>query len=179
MNLARLNITAPLGRTDSVGSSDAFQALVAAIDYPMFIVTTAHGEERAGCLVGFATQASIDPPRMMVMISKRNHTYRVASRAAQLVVHFLGEDDVEVAKLFGEETGDEIDKFDRCRWTPTSEGLPVVEGTLGWVTCRVLDRFDAGDHVGHLVEPLRGEASAAGAQLGFQAVRSLHPGHEA
>src|SRR5215208_7631728 len=38
----------------------AFEAIVAQLDYPMFIVTAAAGEERGGCLVGFATQASID-----------------------------------------------------------------------------------------------------------------------
>ncbi len=44
---------------------DAFQTLVADIDYPMFIVTTAADGERAGCLIGFLTQASIKPPRLL------------------------------------------------------------------------------------------------------------------
>jgi flavin reductase (DIM6/NTAB) family NADH-FMN oxidoreductase RutF len=162
-----------------VTASDAFQSLVAGIDYPMYVVTASDGAERAGCLVGFATQASIDPPRLLVMISKKNHTYRVATAAEELVVHFLGEDNLELAKLFGEETGDEIDKFSRCEWAPTPSGSPVIRGTLGWVACRVLDRFDAGDHVAHLLEPLRGESNGGGGQLGFQAVTSLDPGHPA
>jgi len=162
-----------------VPSADAFDSLVAAIDYPMFIVTASHDDQQAGCLVGFATQASIEPARMMVMISKKNHTYSIASRADRLVVHFLGAGNFELARLFGEQTGDEIDKFSRCAWTPTADGLPVLHGTLGWVACRVLDRFDAGDHVGHLVEPIYGETTAEKGQLGFQAVASLQPGHAA
>ena len=168
-----------MGRTLSVPSSNAFDSLVGAIDYPMFVVTASNGRERAGCLVGFATQASIDPPRMMVMISKKNHTYRIAKSAERLVVHFLGADNLELARLFGEQTGDDVDKFSRCEWTPTADGLPVLRGTLGWVACRVLDRFDAGDHVGHLVEPNYGEATGEEPQLGFQAVTSLQPGHAA
>ncbi|HET7523012.1 MAG TPA: flavin reductase family protein [Acidimicrobiales bacterium] len=160
-------------------SSDAFDSLVGAIDYPMFIVTASNGDERAGCLVGFATQASIDPARMMVMISKKNHTYRVASFADRLVIHFLGAGNLELARLFGEQTGDEVDKFSCCEWTPTADGSPVLHGTLGWVACRVLDRFDAGDHVGHLVEPVYGEATGDARQLGFQMVTSLQPGHTA
>ena len=158
---------------------DAFQSLVSGMDYPMFIVTASTGSENAGCLVGFSTQASIDPPRMMVMISKENHTYRVASAAEELVVHFLGENNFDLAKLFGEETGDEVDKFARCEWRPTPHGSPVIDGTLGWVACQVVARFDAGDHVGHLVEPVYGESTGSADQLGFRAVRTFSPGHPA
>jgi flavin reductase (DIM6/NTAB) family NADH-FMN oxidoreductase RutF len=156
-----------------------FHSLVAGIDYPMFVVTAYDGEERAGCLVGFATQASIDPARVMVMISKENHTYQVAERAEELVIHFLHEGNLDLAQLFGEETGDEIDKFVRCDWTPTPKGSPVIKGTMGWAACRILTRVDAGDHVAHLVEPTDARVAHHGGQLGFQAVRSLEPGHPA
>jgi hypothetical protein len=46
------------------------------LDHPMVVVTTRAGNERAGCLVGFATQVSIGPPRFLVGLSKRNRTYR-------------------------------------------------------------------------------------------------------
>lgn len=162
-----------------MASPDVFQSLVAGIDYPMFVVTASNGDDRAGCLVGFATQASIDPPRMMVMISKKNHTYRVADTAEELVIHFLSAGNLDIAKLFGERTGDEVDKFALCEWTPGPNGSPVIEGTLGWLACRVLDRIDCGDHVGHLVEPVQGDSTDGSGQLGFQAVRSLRPGHGA
>jgi flavin reductase (DIM6/NTAB) family NADH-FMN oxidoreductase RutF len=174
-----LGSLAGAGKNISVTSPEAFQSLVAGMDYPMFVVTASSGDERSGCLVGFATQASIDPPRMMVLISKKNHTYRVAKAAEELVVHFLGAGNLEIARLFGEETGDEVDKFARCEWRATEGGSPVIEGTRGWLACRVLGRFDCGDHVAHLVEPSYGESGDRTEQLGFQAVRSLEPGHEA
>lgn len=160
--------------------TSAFQALVATIDYPMFVVTTAAEGERAGCLVGFATQCSIDPPRFLVCLSKRNHTLRVAERAEVLIVHFLGVDDLDIASLFGENTGDEVDKFARCRWEPGPGAAPVLTAARGWVAGRILDRLDLGDHLGFLAEPLAGEArDGDGLQLGFQGVRHLDPGHEA
>ena len=64
-----------------------FDAVVEGLDYPMFVVTTAHDGERAGCMVGFTTQASINPPRMMVCLSVKNHTHRVARHADLLAVH--------------------------------------------------------------------------------------------
>ena len=76
-----------------------FNALVADLDYPMVVVTTAAGSELAGCLVGFATQCSIDPPRFLVCISKQNRTYRVARGAELLAVHFLPADATDLAEL--------------------------------------------------------------------------------
>ena len=51
-----------------------FNTIVGHLEYPMFIVTARFGEERLGCLVGFATQASIDPPRFAVCLSHTNRT---------------------------------------------------------------------------------------------------------
>ena len=93
-----------------------FNSLVGDLDYPMFIVTVRAGGERSGCLIGFATQASIDPPRFLVCLSHNNRTYRVGCDAELLGVHFVPEDAAELAELFGGETGDEVDKFDRCAW---------------------------------------------------------------
>ena len=60
---------------------EAFDRLVSLLDYPMFVVTTRADDEMSGCLVGFSTQVSINPSRFLVGLSKRNRTYRVASRA--------------------------------------------------------------------------------------------------
>lgn len=158
---------------------DAFHALVSATEYPMLIVTAATEAERSGCLVGFSTQASIRPARYLVLISKANHTLGVASRAASLVVHFLRDDNHDLAALFGEETGDAVDKFARCRWEPGPGGAPVLDGVAGWLAGRVLDRFDMGDHVGHLLEVDWASAPRIGPQLGAHEVRDLTPGHPA
>jgi flavin reductase (DIM6/NTAB) family NADH-FMN oxidoreductase RutF len=155
---------------------EAFERLVNRLDYPMLVVTAEAGGERAGCLVGFATQCSIDPPRFLLCLSRANHTYRVARRARTLVAHVLGREHQELAALFGEQTGDTVDKFARCRWRP-GPGGPVLEACRQWFAGRVLDRFEVGDHVAFLVEPVAAAAGRIGGQLSFQDVRRLRPGH--
>ena len=70
----------------------AFNALVGDLEYPMFIVTARAGEERLGCLVGFATQLSIHPPRFLVGLSHKNRTFRRGRDATELGVHLLPAD---------------------------------------------------------------------------------------
>src|SRR3954447_1178565 len=95
---------------------DAFEGVVSDLEYPMFIVTARAGDERLGCLVGFATQTSIDPPRFLVCLSRANRTYRRARDAELLGVHCVPADAEDLAELFGGETADEVDKFARVAW---------------------------------------------------------------
>ena len=146
----------------------------------MFIVTALSPEgERSGCLIGFATQCSIHPPRFVACVSKENRTFDVVREAAEVVVHFLGSEQHELAALFGGETGDEVDKFELCRWSPGPGGIPVLDDAPGWFAGRVLDRFDLGDHAGLWLEPTEVEDRGGAVDLGFQDVKAVEPGHPA
>lgn len=154
-----------------------FQRLTTHLDPQMLIVTAAVGEERAGCLVGFNTQASIDPPRYVVLLSDKNRTYRVARRATALGVHVLSRRHLEVAAFFGHETGDELDKFAHWRWTTGPDGVPILDVCGEWFVGRVLDQQRLGDHVAFLLEPTAASCRNDIDPLGLRDVIDLEPGH--
>lgn len=156
----------------------SFQGLVAQLDYSMLVVTAAAEGEHAGCLIGFATQVSIHPPRFLACLSVKNRTFRVAQHARVLAVHFVTVDDDELAELFGGQTGDEIDKFKRVEWRPGPDGAPVITELQNWFAGRILDRYDFGDHQGFLLEPIEGEAGRAETTLTFHRAKRIEPGHE-
>ncbi|GAA3207754.1 flavin reductase family protein [Actinocorallia longicatena] len=163
-------------------ADDSADDFVDGFDYPVLVVTTVDPGtgHRAGCLVGFSTQASIDPFRYLVCLSRSNHTFEVARGARHLAVHVLDRDDPdqrEPAELFGTRTGDEIDKFARCAWRPGPAGVPLLTGASRRLAGRILDRFDLGDHVGFLLEPVQVEGDSAADPLGFHGVEDLEPGH--
>ena len=157
----------------------AVHELVSELDYPMFIVTVAAEGERAGCLVGFATQCSIDPPRFLVCLSDKNRTFRVARAASVMVVHLVPREAEDLANLFGERTGDEIDKFARCEWSPGPEGAPILSACGNWFAGRILERLPAGDHHAYLLEPFDAASDARQGQFDFHRARRMRPGHEA
>ncbi|OKK22097.1 flavin oxidoreductase [Streptomyces sp. CB00455] len=153
-----------------------------ALDGPVYVVTAAAGQERAGCLVGFASQCSIHPPRFVVWLSTANHTYRVAREAPYLTVHLLRRDQTELAELFGGETGDRVDKFARAAWRPGAEGSPVLAEAEIWFTGRVEGQIEGGDHVGFLLAPDREGPPVEGpppALLRYGDVRHMEAGHPA
>jgi len=145
----------------------------------MTIVTTRAGDEIDGCLVGFSTQCSIDPVRQLVCLSVKNRTYEIAQRATDLVVHPLHDapHDFELARLFGEHTGRDTNKFAQCSWTDGPGRVPVLDG-LDWFAGPVVGRFDVGDHVAHVVDVTAGSAPRADEPwLLLREVLELDPGN--
>ncbi len=165
------------------GSDDpvrrAFSGLALALDGPMLIVTAAAGGERAGCLIGFGTPCSIDPPRFLACLSKANRTHRVARRATHLGVHVVPAAAAGLADLFGGETGDEVDKLARCAWREGPHGVPLLDGCPNRFVGAVRERIDVGDHEALLLDPVWAEHRDGGPALRFGAARRIEPGHPA
>ena len=146
----------------------------------MAIVTAAGNGERAGCLVGFHCQCSIEPFRYAVWLSKANRTYRVVLRAATLAVHFLTPANRPLAELFGGTSGDDLDKFDRCRWDEGPHGVPLLVDCPNRVVGRrgvVLD--EGGDHVCVVLHDVELASTGGLTPLRLTGVDDITPGHEA
>jgi flavin reductase (DIM6/NTAB) family NADH-FMN oxidoreductase RutF len=159
--------------------NDAFDSMMASLDGPMAVVTTAVAGERAGCLIGFHAQSAIEPERYCVWLSKANHTYRVALRSTHLAVHFLTQDDLEVAEHFGTLSGDDVDKFEGLAVREGVDGVPLLEQCPHRVLLtRVALLDEGGDHVCVITEPLTVHGAGPFEPLRLSQAEHLTPGHE-
>lgn len=159
-------------------TTEEFDAFVDGLDYPLFVVTAASGSEADGCLVGFATQCSIDPPLLLVCLSRKNRTYRIGRGSDFLAVHVLASGEHALAERFGGETGDDVDKLAGLQWRPGPSGVPLVAALPRVLVGRVLERLDLGDHVGHVLEPVAVEADEDQPALMLHEAEDVEAGHE-
>jgi flavin reductase (DIM6/NTAB) family NADH-FMN oxidoreductase RutF len=148
------------------------------IDFPYHVVTVRTPDgDMSGCLAGFVTQCSINPPNFLVCVAKVNHTFEVADRSTAMGLHLLGKDQLELARIFGEETGDLVDKFAQCDWRLGATGAPLLVESAVALEGPILGHFSAGDHEAYL---LRAERAVEGAHPGLLMYRDaphLRPGH--
>ena len=161
---------------------EAFDALVASGDPAMVIVTTAVGDRRDGCLVGFHCQGSIDPPRYAVWLSQANHTHDLAADAEHLAVHWVPADRHDLAELFGGTTADEgADKLARCDWTEGPGGVPLLDGCPDRFVGRRIDWIDTdADHTCVVLEPIAAWCpDEAGDRLRLADASDIDAGHAA
>ena len=158
--------------------TEPFDEIMASLDTRMIVVTSAVAGERAGCLVGFHAQSSIDPRRYTIWLSKANHTYRVASRATHVAVHFLSSSDTELAAHFGTLTGDAVDKFAGLDVTVGPGSVPLLSVCPNrFVARRVALLDEGGDHVCVVVEPVDVHSAGPFTPLTFSQVKQVDPGH--
>ncbi len=158
----------------------AMDAFTDRVDYPLMVVTVvADDGETSGCLAGFVSQCSIQPPRFGVCVSKVNHTYFVSERSRWLALHLLGRDQVELASLFGETSGDTTDKFGACDWHPGSTGVPVLDHCAAWLEGEILSRSSVGDHELLVVRPMSGGGGDREGLLTHKSQPGLHAAHPA
>jgi flavin reductase (DIM6/NTAB) family NADH-FMN oxidoreductase RutF len=152
---------------------------MASLDTPLVVVTTAVAAERAGCLVGFHAQSSIDPERYCVWLSKANHTYRVALRSTHLGIHFLSSDQGALAELFGTQTGDVTDKFAGLDVAAGPAGVPVLDACAHRLVVRRVALLDeGGDHVCISTEPVSAVSAGSFEPLRLSQAAHLTPGHQ-
>lgn len=148
------------------------------VDYPYYLLTVrAPDEEMSGCLAGFVTQCSIDPPNFVACISRLNHTLGVAMRSSAMGLHLLGDDQMDMARLFGEKTGDEVDKFTDVDWRIGPTGAPLLAEVSLALEGTILGHFSVGDHEAFLVRAVRAVAGPGRGLLTHRASPTLHPGH--
>jgi flavin reductase (DIM6/NTAB) family NADH-FMN oxidoreductase RutF len=158
---------------------ERFNALLGTLNYPMFIVTATDGTRRAGCLVGFGGQCSIEPARFMVWLSTKNYTRAVVQAADRLAVHIPTAGKRDLAVLFGSLSGFTVDKFSRCEWREGPGGIPLLVDCPQWFIGRIVHRYDTGDHDGILLEPTHVTDNLGLGQLDFDAVRDVEAGNDA
>ncbi len=160
--------------------AESFARLVAHLDPAMAVVTTASGGERGGCLIGFHAQCSIEPNRYVVWLSKANHTFRVGVHASNFAVHFLGQDDMELARLFGTTSGDRVDKFRSVDWSAGPGTVPVLEASRNRFAADRVALLDEGsDHVCVVLAPTEVSTVEGFRPLRLSQVEHLQPGHDA
>jgi flavin reductase (DIM6/NTAB) family NADH-FMN oxidoreductase RutF len=162
-----------------VAMSEELLTITESADSALVVVTTVAEDERAGCVVAFHTQSGVDPERYSVWLSKANHTYRVALRAEYFAVHFLRDGDVAVARHFGTQSADDVDKFEDIGWEPGPGGVPLIVHLPQRIVLRklmILD--DGGDHVCLSGEVTEVRSDGSFTPLRLSEVNQWEPGHD-
>jgi flavin reductase (DIM6/NTAB) family NADH-FMN oxidoreductase RutF len=127
-------------------------------------VITARG---AAGPVGFTatslTSVSARPPLVSFGIGTGSSSWPAVSEADHVGVHLLGEHQQDLAATFARSGADRFAA--PTAWREGPEGVPVLDGVLAWLVCRVVGRVPAGDHRIVLAETLLGDPTGAGSPL--------------
>ncbi|WP_149182872.1 flavin reductase family protein [Streptomyces sp. TRM49041] len=118
----------------------------------------AHGGRPVGFTASSLTSVSAEPPLVSFGIGTSSSSWPAVSTATHVGVHVLGEDQRDLAATFARSGADRFAA--PTRWTPGPGGVPVLDGVLAWLVCRVVGRVPAGDHRIVVAEVVAGDPAA-------------------
>ena len=111
------------------------------------------------------TSVSLDPPLVLVCIDKTAQCYPCFEESGIFAVNILNQQQQEISRRFATKG---IDKFEGLSWRSGSSGAPLIDGAVGYVECRIVERFEGGDHTIYLAEVICGTVTSGEPLLFFR-----------
>ena len=111
------------------------------------IVTSRSGDKVNGLSVAWMSQVAINPPLVMVAIGKGRYTYDMIQESKVFAVNILSSRQIELAKLFGLQSGRKLDKFSKVEYETKKTGCPILKECVAYLDCRLYSTAEAGDHM--------------------------------
>ncbi|MBO1330225.1 flavin reductase family protein [Streptomyces sp. VRA16 Mangrove soil] len=126
-------------------------------------VITAAGGAPVGFTATSLTSVSAEPPVVSFGVGVGSSSWPTVAEATHVGVHILEEGQADLAATFARSGADRFGA--PTSWSEGPEGVPVLDGVLAWMVCKVVARVPAGDHRIVLAEAVCGHSAGAGRPL--------------
>ena len=110
------------------------------------VVTTSLEGKRYGLTATAFASVCVEPPRLLVCVSKTGSSHDVIVKAGNFCVNLLGGDQGEIAKAFAGLLGKNLDKFAHGRWYEAATGAPILRGAAATFECTLVQTIDQFSH---------------------------------
>jgi len=126
------------------------------IPYGLYVLTAESADGQiAAATVNWVTQASFDPPLVVVGVKTDSAAYSVIKQSAAFALNVLGKGQQALAFTFFKPTIRDGETASGERFRRGITGAPLLERTPAFVECRLRDVVERGDHaimVGEVVD---------------------------
>ncbi|HEY6696023.1 MAG TPA: flavin reductase family protein [Solirubrobacteraceae bacterium] len=123
---------------------DRFRSVMGRFATGVTVVTATSPEGPVGLTANAVCSLSLDPLLLLVCFDNEARTLPVVREAGRFGVNVLRSDQEALARLFASKAP-EREKFAGVAHT-VHDGIPVIEGVLAWVGCRLERLIPGGDH---------------------------------
>jgi len=97
----------------------------------------------AGITVTAFSSLSLDPPLVLVCIDKRARIHDPLETGKSYAVNILAHDQELVSRRFASSGPDQ---FREIGYREGTTGVPLLDGAIAMLECRIVDRLAGGDH---------------------------------
>lgn len=122
------------------------------IPYGLSVLTTKDDDERfTGASLNWITQASFQPPQLVVCLKKGSTTHSIVEAAGRFALNILGKDQGQLAFTFFKHVEERDGKLGDVAYQLV-QGIPVLDPVPAYLLCQVVGSMGEGDHTVFLTE---------------------------
>lgn len=146
--------------------------------YGLYAVTAAHDGERGVFTANWLSQASFEPPLVMLSVELESSTLPLIRASGRFAICPLRHDQKELAGALGRPKSRAGDKFAAYGLAigESGSGVPVLVDSLGYVVCAVRDELPAGDSIVFLAEVIEAHSFSDEPPLDMRVAGFRHAG---
>ncbi len=148
---------------------------------PVCVIGAASADRTAGLTAAWVTRVSLAPARLLVAVSPERHTWDILDAAGVFTVSILGENQVDIGRLFGLQSGRDLDKWSKVAHVllANEDGadVPALADCAARFLCRTVTRINLGDHDGFVGEIMTSDVVAGAPALAMRG-RDWIPGSD-
>lgn len=131
------------------------------------VVTTAQRGELHGLTVNAFCSVSLQPLLVLISIDELSRSCQLIAESGIFAVNVLGWQQQFLADRFSGRAPLVDTAFGGVPYFIAQTGAPVLKRSVGWLDCRVTERFVAGDHMLFLGVPIAGDVDETAEPLLF------------
>jgi len=121
-----------------------FRAVMRHMPTGVTVVTSMKDAEPRGVTVSAFASVSAEPPMVLICINREARSYLYISTSKIFCVNILAGDQRALAERFAGKLRDR--QFDGVAYHVDATGSAVLEGTVGYLDCEVVEEHHAGTH---------------------------------
>lgn len=131
---------------------DAKKSLLRKIPHGLFICGVADGDDVNGFTASWVTQASFEPPLVMMAVRADSTSNGMIQRSRRFSLNVLGADQKDLAATFFKPQKAVGGRFEAAPFESGPLGLPLLKDALGGVECELVGEVENGDHTVFVAE---------------------------
>ncbi|MDX8341198.1 flavin reductase [Draconibacterium sp. IB214405] len=129
------------------------------LTYGLYVIATEIDGKKYGYIANTAFQITANPSKIAISCHKNNHSAQKIIDSKKFSISVLKKEvDTSLIGKFGFMSGADIDKFQGVETIVAKTGAPiVVDSSVAWFDCEVLDYSDVGSHLLIIAEVVDGD----------------------
>ena len=119
------------------------------VDLPVYSVSSKHAKQSNMHICTYVSAVSMKPKRFMVALYHGTLTLELVQNEKEFVLQILKEDQYNLVKLLGQQSGHTIDKMKRLekrKLLTAWEDYQILTGCLSAMKLSVIKQISGGDH---------------------------------